>query len=222
MEVTTTQIATMIGKSERQVQRLIKSGKLAAHHIRLNVYSVNESDIDALKPVQVQSMDAENTEALLHRLEAMEEENRSYWQKFIADSDTHWQELVTTLRKEQEETERLITSLLHANSTPERLDERSAKTRPPVSVKAIRDDVPYHSIQMFIFAKTHGMSVETVRYQRKIGTIQTLDIDSSSRPGTKERYFTPEQQRHAVQVWKSNPRYHDCSLCPHVYEDETA
>jgi excisionase family DNA binding protein len=46
-DLTTTQIATLCERSERQVQRWIAEGKLKAAHIQGNIYSIEE---DALNP----------------------------------------------------------------------------------------------------------------------------------------------------------------------------
>lgn len=71
-EYTTAQIAVMTARSERQVQRWIKDGKLKAQHRQGNVYEVDESDIEPFLPRAMSDSLVARIEALEHRVSELE------------------------------------------------------------------------------------------------------------------------------------------------------
>ncbi len=89
---------------------------------------------------------------------------------------------------------------------------------PPRPVYEHGAALPDGAVLMHVFVKVHRVGPETVRHQVKTGVLTTFDLDSVSRPGQKERYFTPEQQRQAIQTWKERHTtgYHQCDNpeCP--------
>jgi excisionase family DNA binding protein len=68
----TTEIASRCGKSERQVQRWIASGKLKATHIKGNRYEVAEGDLQPFLPREIVDSISERLEALERRVDALE------------------------------------------------------------------------------------------------------------------------------------------------------
>ncbi len=66
MEITTTQAAVLIGKSERTIQRWIQLKKLKARELSDGRYMVNTEDLEPF----IQQSD----ETLLARVEALEQE----------------------------------------------------------------------------------------------------------------------------------------------------
>ena len=79
----------------------------------------------------------------------------------------------------------------------------------------VRPDIPEGSIQVFAFARLHGIPEGTAKTQIKAGRLQDLEADKVNRPGEKEHYFTPEQQQAALQLWRYHPRFQECADCPH-------
>jgi excisionase family DNA binding protein len=65
MEITPSQAAALLGKSERTIVRWIKLGKLPAHQLKDKSYRVKTEDLERFQQ--------QNDETLLARIEALEQ-----------------------------------------------------------------------------------------------------------------------------------------------------
>lgn len=71
-EFTTLEIAAMCQRTERTVQRWLKTGRLPATHLQGNRYEVNESDLARFLPHEVADDLVDRIESLERRVTALE------------------------------------------------------------------------------------------------------------------------------------------------------
>ncbi len=125
--------------------------------------------------------------------------------------------LLATLKRIEQKLDSLSASVsqLSQSGTIQPQARPSPARAAPVSGPAQRPDIPAGAVQVFTFARAHGIPPGTAKDQVKAGRLQDLAVESVSRPGEQEHYFTIEQQQAALQLWRYHPRFQACADCPH-------
>lgn len=200
-EYSTTQLAIICGKSERQVQRWIAEKKMKAEHIRGNIYSINEKDLEQFLP----PLPRETVERLVERVELLE--------THIKASEMALTQLSGRLS--------VIETILKERPAP--VTPAPATLRPPrptyeasVTPTPAPADIPPGSMLYSAFARQHGVAEATLRDHIKRGHVSCIERAKHNRPHESERWLTPADQHAAISFWERNSTaYETCEQCPH-------
>ena len=194
--ITIAEAARRLGKSEKTLRRMVHSGKLTARYPVSNRAEIAISDIEAMSR---QSVQIETEAALTERIERLERQVIELQAMIAALSAP-----ASAFRPRARE----------IAASPSPLPGLDAPRSAP-SPGHLAQGIPGDTIRVINFARVHGMSPDTVKFQIAHNHLDALEVPNPSRPGEKIRYFTIEQQRRAVELWQHNPRFSRCKDCPH-------
>jgi hypothetical protein len=220
------QLANIIGKTERTVLRWIDAGTLPVERKIGHSYQINEDVLTPLRvseepkrevtPKRAHATDKNELVALAQRVEALEVDASSSIDMTIHETahENKIDELerrITVLENDFSDIQdrlRRIETFMQSLERP--LVERVEK---PATEKLAA--MPAGSILVAMFASQHGYNYKTLVSQIKADKVPS---SSMPHPSRKERilFFTLEQQKEVIKFWNKEEKvYTQCDHCPH-------
>jgi hypothetical protein len=216
MEYTTAQIAVMTGRSERQVQRWLKDGKLPAQHRYGSVYEVDEHDLEPFLPRTI-------TDSLVERIERIDDK---VWRHddAISTLQMNRQSMETSINEWQHSLHEALRSIealeVRVSELEGKLQERPLTTLRPAPAPYVTSSpgqastLPGDLVPLHLFY--HGIPPSTVKRRIRDGLLPAIEGEWKQGNHVIKFALDAEGRRRFYEMFQTDTgHFIVCDQCPH-------